>query len=160
MYAQPARSGAGATAAIHGAGFSLLEVLIALAVLAVGLAGLATLMLSAVGTTADAEHASMAAELVMARVHELRMSPTVEPLALEALAPEAFTAREHAAWLHAVAVALPGGAGRVCRDATPDDGAPGDLACDGGGNPVIKVAWRGHSLAGPGTRVLFHEIVP
>ena len=54
---------------------------------------------------------------------------------------------DYAQWSTALAVALPGGTGVVCLDATPDDGSRSDAACSGSGAMLaVKVFWTERGL--------------
>lgn len=45
-------------------------------------------------------------------------------------------------WTTEIGATLPSGAGVICIDSTPDDGAPGDAQCDGAGSVYsIKIWW-------------------
>jgi hypothetical protein len=69
--------------------------------------------------------------------------PTQTNCAPESPCPPAdYAADSVARWKTTVRRTLPSGNGHVCRDRTPADGEPGDWACDGDGNLVIKLAWR------------------
>jgi type IV pilus assembly protein PilV len=135
-------------------GFSLIEVLVATVVMSSGLAGLAALLLSALSGTARAADQAAAALLADAMLAQIALSPSVHAVLLQAPAAEPgacegvepcsagqFAESGLAGWQASVAQRLPGGQGVVCRDATPDDGAPGEPACDGGAQTVVKVFW-------------------
>lgn len=135
-------------------GFSLIEVLVATVVMSSGLAGLAALLLSALSGTARAADQAVAALLADAMLAQIALSPAVHAVLLQAPAAqpgacegaepcsaEQFAESNLAAWQASVAQQLPSGQGVVCRDATPDDGAPGEPACDGGAQTVVKVFW-------------------
>lgn len=135
-------------------GFSLIEVLVATVVMSSGLAGLAALLLSALSGTARAADQAAAALLADAMHAQIALSPSVhavllqapaaEPGACEGAEPcnaEQFAESGLAAWQANVVQQLPEGQGVVCLDATPNDGAPGEPACDGGAQTVVKVFW-------------------
>jgi type IV pilus assembly protein PilV len=135
-------------------GFSLLEVAIALGVLAVGLSGLCALLIKSAAGASLVSHRTHAHWLMQRLESELSLVPdataalsSAPPLPAQCTPdspclPLEFAADSVARWMDAVDRTLPSGHGRVCRDETPDDGAPDNWACDGNGNLVIKVAWR------------------
>lgn len=135
-------------------GFSLIEVLIAAAVMAVGLAGLARLSLLSVVDTAAARDRTTAVMLAAEAAAGARLGSS-EALHWNDTAsasaggcqpadcsPSEFTRSFAAGWAQRVADRLPGGEGVVCRDATPRDGTPGAAACDDSGPLVTKLFWR------------------
>lgn len=113
-------------------GTTLIEVLVALAVLAVGLLGMAGLQTQALRISHDAYLRTQATMLAVDGAEWLKAS------ADDAGLPDAL-----AGWQESVA-ALPSGDGRVCLDSTPNDGTPGAPACDGLGSlHAVKVWWDG-----------------
>jgi type IV pilus assembly protein PilV len=145
-------------------GFSLLEVLVAGAILAVGLAGIAALLLRSIAATQWAESRTTASFLADSLAAWMRVSPDQEatfagtppaPEGPRCMAPGSCPpgqfARDALAWWQAdVAASLPGGSGLVCRDGTPRDGTAGSPQCDGAGMLVIKIFWQ-ERLRGPDT---------
>ncbi len=124
-------------------GFSLVEVLMAITVLMVGLAALARLSLVGIADTVGARDRSQAIALVTEAAEAVAFSVHDYATWSASPSPSATFSNQFAAdWALRVADRLPGGQGAVCRDASPGDGEPGDLACDGGGPFVVKVAWR------------------
>lgn len=135
-------------------GFSLIEMLVATTVFSFGMGGMAALMLSSAGGMAEAEHHSVAHLSAAAMAATVQLSPA----ALEHLAnppqtvslcfeSESCTAEQwlngrYHLWRLEVERKLPGGAGVVCRDATPMDGTASAPACDGSGPAVSKVFWH------------------
>ena len=144
-------------------GFSLLETAIAMAIMAVGLSGLAALLIRTVsGTTLSSQRTSafwLAESLAaQAQLNPAGMTAMLAPnpqgvdcSAADACSPMAFAATSYAAWQAEVAAALPGGAGRVCRDQFPEEGR---AACDGTGPIVIKISWSAPGGTEQHTRVL------
>ncbi|MGA0265698.1 MAG: type IV pilus modification PilV family protein [Lysobacterales bacterium] len=142
------------------AGFSLLEVVVALGVSSVGLSAVcAMLIATAAGTSSLSQQAT--ARWLGARLKaEWSLAPDADPERLAthgdpmvcdhqlACSPTAFMARNYADWQRLVTRMLPGGSGHVCRDSTPGDGNPADPACDDTGNRVIKVYWQPAGRAG------------
>jgi type IV pilus assembly protein PilV len=135
-------------------GFSLIEMLVATTVFSVGMSGMAALMLSAAGGMAEAEFESLAHLQADAMAATLQLSP----LALEHLAnpPQSaplcfendfctdldWAIGQYLLWRTRISQELPGGAGTVCRDSTPNDGDAGSPECDGSGPVVTKVFWE------------------
>ena len=135
-------------------GFSLLEVAIAMGVLAVGLSGLCALLIKSTAGTGSVSDRTKAAWLADRLESEFAltppdtwMAPSVNPprsscVPASPCLPPAFAATSLAQWKDSVSRTLPHGTGTLCLDSTPTDGQPQDWACDGEGGPVIKVAWR------------------
>jgi type IV pilus assembly protein PilV len=147
------------------AGFTLVEVLVALFVVAVGLAGAAALQALAVRSSRDAAHladgsrlARSLAERMRANPHALALAdadnpylqldydaaggaPTASALCYADAACDADDLARFDVYevSEAVAAGLPGGRIRVCRDAGP----PGwSCAAEDGAPLVVKVGWR------------------
>ena len=134
-------------------GFSLIEVMIATAVLSIGMGGMSALMLSAAGGMSESQHETIA------HLHADAMAATwqLSPLALEHVANPPVTAPlcfetdtctdldfsmgQYLRWRNRAAQLLPGGHAVVCRDSTPLDGHAGSPSCDGVGSAVSKVFW-------------------
>jgi len=63
-------------------------------------------------------------------------------------------------WTAQIQQSLPSGAGAVCIDSTPNDGAPGAPGCDGAGNAfAIKVWWTQKATQNVGATVLRFAMV-
>lgn len=139
-------------------GFTMIEVLIALIVLSVGLLGLAGLQSAGLRFNQSAAMRSQATQLAYDMADRMR-SNVVASDAGDYLGAAGLTASCHtttgctpaemaaddlAQWNQAIQRYLPGGAGLICRDATPNDGTgPGAPACDGNAtSPLsIKLWW-------------------
>jgi type IV pilus assembly protein PilV len=145
------------------AGFSLIELSVATAVISMGLGGLSLMMLMAVHGTTEARYQTLAtihsgsiAEMILlnsdAVGHFIHPAP-VEPDACTGLTPcsrvELISAFG-SGWQQQIRSSLPGGRGVVCRDSTPEDGAADEAACDGTGAPVIKIFWSEPARNGAG----------
>jgi type IV pilus assembly protein PilV len=135
-------------------GFSLLEVSIAMAIMAVGLSGLSALLVRAVSGTALALQQITASQLADSLAAQLDVTPGANATLLSgspavpdcqpsaSCLPQDFALYNYARWQAAVAGALPQGQGLVCRDQQAADGRPGAPDCDGRGPAVIKIFWR------------------
>lgn len=156
-YATPARA----------AGFSMIEVLVAVIVLSVGLLGGAALQASAMASNRDARIASSAV-LYAREVGEmmrgnktvaLKTSPADNPYLIDSssAAPTAsadcfqsscasttdLAAWQMQDWYSRVAAALPGARVIVCYDSAPYDasGMPQWACTNSGGVAVVKIGW-------------------
>ena len=142
---------------IRHAGTSLVEVMVAVLVLSMGMAGVAALMVTNVTSTSSAQvysqaviHADEMADVMRANMMAYETAVfTTDPGTTSAnctggtgctLTEQA--QYDYASWRAAVARDLPLGQGFICTDSAPDDGQPSALACDGTGNNVIKIFWR------------------
>lgn len=141
-------------------GFNLIEVLITLLIAALGLAGLAALMLNGVATANSANlnsvavgHAQTGVDMMRANL-DAYMDGWYDGTNTSGAAPATVTCtgsngcsgaqqatNDFASWRERVAASLPGGVAFMCMDSTPDDGQPAALACDGNGYNVIKIFW-------------------
>lgn len=135
-------------------GFSLIEVMIAMLVLAVGAAGMGLMLLTSVQGTVQAQERSQAtfqaselAQLIHANPavlgHLTHSYEAVTECSVENPCPDGQWARDHLQqWQqelqHSISLAL----GTVCHDSSPLDGDLSDLACDGLGDAVVKVVWH------------------
>lgn len=141
------------------AGFNLLEVMIALGVLALGLAGIAALLIQGMTTSNAATlnsvavaHAQTGAEMMRANLEAYTAgwyaggntsgSAPTEITCTGACSDTDQATNDFAKWRALIAASMPDGSGVICTDATPDDGQPGAPACDGNGTNVIKIFWR------------------
>jgi type IV pilus assembly protein PilV len=149
-------------------GFSLIEVLVSILVLSFGMLGVASLLatsLSGSHTSSMRTQAIVLADDLADRMRANRVTAiSAGPNNYEGIAPSENRCRavhyghRHAApvactpaqlaaddlfdWQAQIAAVLPGGAGVVCIDSTPDDGTSGAPACDGaGGAYAIKEFW-------------------
>ena len=162
------------------AGVTLVETMVATLVLALGMASVVTLMIINVSSTGYANvysqaiiHADQMADVMRANLAAYESAlftsdpgaSTVDCLLGTDCSPTEQAQYDSTQWKAAVAQDLPAGQGFVCTDASPDDGQPGALACDGGGNNVIKLFWRDpqhteEGLTGTGFRRLVITVVP
>ncbi len=164
-------------------GFSMIEILVALVVLAIGLLGMAGLQAASLRATADGGNLGSAVRLAYDMSDRVRLEPTSAALFIADAAtdkkatdtsgcysgagcngPTRVTAGV-AEWQRLLGAQLPGGDGIVCRDSTPYDGASSAApACTGlAADPlVVKVWWRAADLtrqSADGTVVMRHVSV-
>jgi len=136
-------------------GFSLIELSVAAGIYSLGLGSLSLLMLLAVRGTAESAHETAAAvEAASLAEAILLTSDAAGHYALfpgeaaascdpaVACSPQEMAAWQLAAWRERLSARLPGGAGLVCQDGTPNDGDTADAQCDGSGATFIKVFWN------------------
>ncbi len=113
------------------AGASLIEVLVALSILSLGLAGLSAMQLAAL------EHLGSVVRQSRAALHGADMAEL-----LRAAGAGASTDAVVARWREEVGASLPAGRATVCIDSTPRDGAADMPSCDGTGAVwAIKIWW-------------------
>lgn len=164
-------------------GFTLLEVLLALLVLALGILGGAAMQLSALRTRHESALQAQAAALATALAERMRLNghPLYLSLNYDALAepdpapPEPLCYAAGASCGSAELAAfdlfelkvmvrdrLPAGRAVVCRDAAVWSGGQLRWACSGGaGAPlVVKVGWRGKNTDGTPQRDADGQYVP
>jgi type IV pilus assembly protein PilV len=143
-------------------GVSLIEVLVAVVIFSVSLAGLAGLSLTSLRNTADGHFNSQATILADQLADTMRANLTgyetgqfvSTPGATDkACAPnDQCTAAEQAQfdatqWQTLVSDVLPGGVALICMDSTPDDGQPDAPACDEAGMNTVKLFWLDNRTA-------------
>ena len=159
----------------YSAGFTMLEVLVSIVVIAFGLLGIAGLQAFAVKNNQSAGLRLIATTVaidMVDRVHANESSMTVngtatgynKPAASDYNAPVAgcrqvagcttfdMAQNDLAEWKTLVTSALPQGEGIVCLDNTPNDGtSAADPQCDGVGldNYVVKIWWRDDRSGNP-----------
>lgn len=141
-------------------GFSLIELLVAVLVLAIGLTGLAGLQIVGLRNNQTAYHRSLATELAYDMADRMRSNPagvlagsynigtagTNAKLCETAVCtPQQLAAYDLLLWNNELAALLPNGSGVVCLDSTVEIGdsnaAPANH-CDNLGNVyAIKVWW-------------------
>jgi len=160
-------------------GFTLVEVLVALFVLAVGIVGAGAVQITAERTRQQASLRSEAAQLANALVARMRVNPAIATLpdganpylsfqydAAESMpaaaalcfggsscTPEALAQFDLHALRQALSTQFPRGRMLVCRDGSPWDPAANAYRwdCDGAPDalPVVKLGWQGTG-DGPG----------
>lgn len=141
------------------AGASLIEVLVAMVILAIGLLGMVGLQTTSLRNTQDAYLRTQATLFAEDMAERMRANPqgvasggytaasgalSSACLSVPGCSANAMAQHDLAEWQDALAFALPSGAGRVCTDSTPDDGTVTAPACDGSGELMaVKVWWDG-----------------
>lgn len=152
-------------------GFSLIEVVIAIAVFSTGLGGLSLLLMLAIQETAASHWQAVAASKAQSLGELLRTAPSATLptpvtgsgpcLQGDVCAPGTMASAALYHWQRDVAAVLPDGAGILCLDTTPEDGNAVDPACDGAGERVVKVFWTEPATAGrpgPDARAVAAEL--
>jgi len=143
-------------------GFSLIEVLLAIAILSVGMLGMLLLMINSTRLTTSSNYRSVAAQLAYSMADSMRSNPTQLaaydfPNTVGVAAcftavgcgstPSDLVDTEYALWTARLAAALPGGVGMLCRDTSPGDatisGTTPTWSCTAGTSApyVVKVCW-------------------
>lgn len=137
-------------------GFTLIEVLVAVLVLAVGLLGLAGLQATGLKNNQSAYNRSQATQLAYDLADRMRANiagiATYTNPASAASVPACLTtvgcsvgdmaANDLYEWNTVIGNTLPSGLGIVCLDSTPEDGTSAATACDlSGSTYAIKVWW-------------------
>ena len=135
-------------------GFSLLEVLVAMLVMAVGTCGLGLLLLTSVQGTAQAGERSMAAIQASELAQLIHANPAAlghfmhgndsQPGCGDELpcSGDSWATDHLAQWQRELQSSIALATGTVCKDSSALDGNVADLACDGLGNAMVKVAWQ------------------
>lgn len=144
-------------------GFSLIEVLVAMTVFSLGLAGFSAMLVSSITGSAQAYRESIAAMAATSLSEQIRMNPLAlhrylnppENISIictgeTQCSPEQQADYDFRIWQLELADRIQNARGLVCRDGTPRDGVEGNNHCDGAGPPVIKIFWsgQGNKLSG------------
>lgn len=149
--------------AADASGFTMLEVLIAIVVVAFGLLGLAGLQVFALKNNQSASLRVAATNLTMDIVDRMKANylgvingsyNQPSTAAYTAFAPactqnvgcpfNTMAGNDIAQWQQRLAATLPGGVGVICLDSTPDEAAtPANPMCDGNGTAsyAVKIWW-------------------
>lgn len=138
-------------------GFTLIEVLVAIAIFVVGMLGLLSLLTNSLSWSYSANHTTRAAMLAYQMADHVRGNVTQfaaynDPnstvtstcLTTTGCTPLQMVQSEYALWNNRITNALPAGQGMICRDNTPTDGDPGNWQCDdsaGAAPMVVKICW-------------------
>ncbi|MGH8611708.1 MAG: type IV pilus modification protein PilV [Gammaproteobacteria bacterium] len=141
------------------AGFTLIEILISVVVLAIGLLGMAALQMNGLRNNQSAYFRAQATQLAYDMADRMRTNiveardatsggtynngaSTANNCATGPCTTAQTTGYDFSQWSAELTVQLPSGAGRVCIDGTPNDGTSAVPACDGAGTVyAIKVWW-------------------
>ena len=148
-------------------GYSLIEVMVAVLILSLGLAGMGLLQVINVKNTYNANNRSVAAtyakymtEQMRANVEAYELGHFVNATTGSAnscvgsaanCTPQQLAQDDLSRWQNQLGALLPGGEGIICvdgSDGATDDGVPGAPACSGNGQTVVKIFWRETANAG------------
>lgn len=145
-------------------GFTMVEFLVSVVVLSIGLIGLAGLQLTSLRDNSRAYMRSQASVLASDLADRVRANPAANYTSVTAsentacLSAPGCTATQMAQrdlyeWNKKLTVELENGAGLICIDSTPNDGAtPSSPDCDNTGtNFAIKIWWRDEQPDSNGT---------
>ena len=137
-------------------GFSLLEVLVAVTVFSLGLAGFAALLLTSIIGSTQARQEGIAAVAAASLSEQIRLNPIAIHRYLDPpsnisricsgqnqCTPEQQADYDFRLWQLELADSIQNARGLICRDETPQDGVEGNSHCDGIGPLVIKIFWSG-----------------
>lgn len=141
----------------NASGFTLIEVLVSMIVLAIGLLGLAGMQAASLKNNQSAFFRSQATQLAYDMADRMRVNReglsngnynnqgapnNPADCELNSCTPAQMAGYDLARWNTAIAGQLPGGSGWVCIDSTSDDGTPASPACDGNGEAyAVKIWW-------------------
>lgn len=145
-------------------GFTMLEVLISMVVIAFGLLGVAGLQVFAIKNNQSANMRVTGTTLATDMIDRVRTNylalasgnynqpgvnaygiPQASCLTTSGCTPQQLAQNDLNEWSLKIAAALPNGTGIVCVDSTPNDGVDANTpACDGNGTNlyVVKIWWR------------------
>ena len=141
------------------AGFTLIEILISVVVLAIGLLGMAALQMNGLRNNQSAYFRAQATQLAYDMADRMRTNiveardaasggtynhgtSTTNNCATGPCTTAQMTGYDFSQWNAELTAQLPSGTGRVCIDNTPNDGTSALPACDGAGTVyAIKVWW-------------------
>lgn len=151
----------------------MLEVMVAILILSFGLLGVAGLQVISLRNAHSGTYRTVATQLAYEMGDSLRAnrvavttgyydnpvvggSFTVNCLNTTGCNSQEMAEMDIYLWNQKLAIALPSGAGHVCRDSTPDDGTPAAPACDNdvAGPYAIKTWWDDSRSGAAGTRVI------
>lgn len=156
-------------------GFTLLEVLVAVMVLAIGLLGMAGLQVTGLHYNHNAYLRAQATVLASDIIERMQANPlgvqagsynnptsTQTAACLTTAGCTSAQMAQHDAyeWTTALGNQLPNGRGAVCIDATPTDGTSASPACDGAGNVYAVKIWWDDDRAEGGTQMFVTSFRP
>lgn len=154
------------------AGFGMLEILVALAIFSLAIAGLAGLSLanlrSAAGSHFNVQATYIAEELADSMRANLEGYETGNFISTPEVGEKVCsidsecTAQEQAQydsgkWQKHALYELPGGVAILCMDSTPNDGTPDAPACDNAGLNTVKIFWKDTVIDDATTEGEIHE---
>jgi type IV pilus assembly protein PilV len=138
-------------------GFSLVELLVAVLILAIGLTGLAALQIAGIRGNQTAYYRSVATQLAYDIADRMRSNPVgVTGLFYNSgtsgsdntqcetstCTPAQLAGYDLRRWNDELAARLPSGKGIVCLDSTPEIGSSSSAVCDGAGKAyAVKIWW-------------------
>ena len=154
-------------------GFSLVEVLVTLLIVSIGIFSILAVITVSLQMNSSSVYRTIASQQAYAMAEMLRANPTTTGTINSTVAVTFANPGTGAtstscwnstgctrnfylttmidAWNKQLAAVLPSGAGTVCQDGTPNDGTPGNWACDGATNLkalyVVKVCWNESRIA-------------
>ena len=150
------------------AGFTLIEVLIALVVLSIGLLGVAGLQAKSQQFSRNAYLNTQATVIAHDMLERMRANPAglkagfynkpdttkhTGCYTVTGCSPQQMAENDRFEWSADVANKLPNGKAEICIDSTPDDGTEDDPACDGLGTIYVVKVWWG-KMDGSSQRVV------
>lgn len=142
-------------------GFTMIEVLVTVVILAVGLLGLAGLQTLSMRNNHSAYLRSQAVQLAYDMADRVRANTefgsnfdgitaaqNTNCESTSGCSASAMAANDVFQWTQAIATILPAGDGIICLDSTPNDGtANDDAACDSSGTSyAVKIWWNDNRL--------------
>jgi type IV pilus assembly protein PilV len=147
------------------AGFTLIEVLVAIIVLSLGLLGVAGMQLAGLRASQSSYLRTLATYQAYDMADRMRANlqgvnggsynnmsgdPGSPGCVATNCTPAQMAQNDQHEWSVSNASILPSGTGAVCLDSTPDDGTPAAPACDGiGATFAVKVWWTDDKSGNP-----------
>lgn len=145
-------------------GFTLIELMVAIAIFAFGMLALLSLITNSLVMTNAANYSSIASAQAYAIADSIRGNtskiqsyddPTIQSIQANCLTTAGCIANDmvnanYVMWKNRLNEALPNGQGIVCRDASPTDGDPTNWACDDSTtNPpyAVKICWNSNGVS-------------
>lgn len=141
----------------NASGFTLIEVMVAVALFAAGMLGMLGLLANSLSWSYSANHTTTASMMAyqmadhvrgnvsqFARYNDPTNTFTSNCLTTTGCTPTQMVESEYNLWSERIAGRLPAGQGIVCRDNSPTDGDPSGWACDdsaGAAPMVVKICW-------------------
>jgi len=140
----------------HQTGVTLLEVLVAIAVLSFGLFGLLGLLTNGLKMTSSSQYRTIAAQQLTMMADMINANPDIRDkyrsptatnnastcMAAAGCTTANFANNDYNLWQQNLAALLPSGKGIVCLDSTPGDGNSAGFLCSGTGRLTVKICWN------------------